>query len=152
MGLYEDYLIRHRSKNTPLNISKTYSKCYPSHNKNSVLLSNLEYNFEDNVSQPFQKVENTRTKLINLQGDETNSFNRFMEKHVPVKNEYYLLCDLETDISDEYHLHNNSFTGNKVQHLYNTVKDTSNLDIGIPNVKEPLCNASTIQSSLIRKL
>lgn len=75
--------------------------------KNTVVMSNLTYKHTPQVIQKLQpKVDKTRSKSLNVQGDTTGIFSRFADKPSGQPNTYFILSDVETDITDTYYLCN----------------------------------------------
>lgn len=109
------------------------------HNKNTVVMSNLTYKYEDDGTRRLQpKVEKERTKNLNLCGDQTGSHSRFMQKEMPKHNTYYILCDTENEISDTYYLHNKPLIRHKVEKPFQTPVNSDNVGISPPDKKECL--------------
>ena len=110
-----------------------------SHNKNTVVMSNLTYKHEDHGTRRLQpKVEKERTKNLNLQGDKTGVHSRFMHKEMPKHNTYYILCDTENEIHDTYYLHNKPLIHRKVEKPFQTPVNPDSLGIFPPDKKESL--------------
>ena len=110
-----------------------------SQHKNTVVGSNLTHTFTNHVTKRLQpKVEKSRTKNLNLRGDQTGSHTRFMQKEIPRKNTYYLMCDEENDIADTYYLDNKPLICHRVEKPFQTLINTSNLGLFPSDKRVPL--------------
>ncbi len=110
-----------------------------SNHKNTVVGSNLTYEFKNHVSKRLQPtVEKSRTKNLNLHGDQTGSHSRFMQKETPRHNTYYLMCDEENDIADTYYLNNKPLICHRVGKPFQTHVNTRNIEMFPSDKRVPL--------------
>lgn len=122
------------------------------HNKSTVMMSNLTYEYQDPLTTRLhQVIEKARTKNLNIDGDHTGVYTRFMQKEMPKHNTYYLMCDKEGEIFDSYYLHNKPLISHKTEKPFQTHTESNSLGISPPNKKVPLSHdLNNNNSRLIR--
>ena len=77
----------------------------PTNNKNTVVMSNLTYkNHVTPVKKLVHKVEKTKTKELDVRNGGLTINKKFKDLSLPQHGPYYLLGDLDSDISDTYYL------------------------------------------------
>ena len=96
--------------------------------KNTPYMNNMDYSVESYRSETLHpKVEKTRQKSLNMQGDSTGVLQRFLTKTKPIHNYYYILSDQIDDLQDTYYLDNKPYTKQALEKPFNVRVDTNNL-------------------------
>jgi len=142
-------------KSTDVNYALTEENVHiQPHNKNNVVMSNLTYTHQNQIIRRLQpKLEKTRTKSLNMQGDETGVFERFKEKGYPVQNNYYILCDLEDDMEDTYFMDAKPVIPKEASKPFTKAAKTHNLGLFPNEKKEPISKDLTnANNRLIRNV
>lgn len=136
------HLTRHLNKKTgePVDYSIMHAGISAQqHRKNTVVMSNLTYEHQDNGYTPLQpKVEKSRTKNLNICVDETGIYDRFINKQTPVHATYCMTLDGENEISDTYYLQNKPLIQHKTEKPFKKHVDSSSVGVSPPEKKIPL--------------